>query len=291
MGMFDTIHVKTPLICPTCAAEILSLQTKELSDSMAQFKIGSVLKDSPVLTGIVKETLWCSRVPRRQARTNQPARLSRHPALASSPAWSKTPPKPKPASPPWTASTSSPGSTKPSAKPPAGGGTTTTSTTTCSAGTNTSLAHRFTRTRTHRCELAEKRRALPTLLRPSRRNPHRPRPPRGHPREEQTRGRGSGRLTDLPSAPEPDEHVGTPLAGRAQSSACCEAQAPAPACQRVRGEHSVLNGWPNGSPKGFEATFTLPRQSILRPAKPRAGFPAPGHPRAGGSRGFSGGES
>ena len=60
MGMFDTIHVKTPLLCPTCGAEILSLQTKDLSDSMAHFKIGSVLRDSPVLTGIVKETLWCS---------------------------------------------------------------------------------------------------------------------------------------------------------------------------------------------------------------------------------------
>ena len=57
MGMFDTIHVKTPLLCPTCGAEILRLQTKGLSDSMAHFKIGSLLKDSPVLTGIVKETL------------------------------------------------------------------------------------------------------------------------------------------------------------------------------------------------------------------------------------------
>ena len=59
MGMFDTIHVKTPLTCPTCGAEILSLQTKELSDSMAHFKIGSVLSGSSVMTGIVKETLWC----------------------------------------------------------------------------------------------------------------------------------------------------------------------------------------------------------------------------------------
>ena len=24
MGMFDTIHVKTPLSCPTCGAEILT---------------------------------------------------------------------------------------------------------------------------------------------------------------------------------------------------------------------------------------------------------------------------
>jgi hypothetical protein len=60
MGMFDTIHVRAPLLCPTCGAEILSLQTKELSDSMAHYRIGSVLTSSPMLTGILKETLWCS---------------------------------------------------------------------------------------------------------------------------------------------------------------------------------------------------------------------------------------
>ena len=59
MGMFDTIHVKTPLICPVCAAEFRSLQTKEFDSTMAHFKIGSVLTGSPVLTGILKETLWC----------------------------------------------------------------------------------------------------------------------------------------------------------------------------------------------------------------------------------------
>ena len=75
MGMFDTIHVKTPLLCPTCGAEILSLQTKELSDSMAHFKIGSVLRDSPVLTGIVQETLWCSACHEAQRAT---ARWRRH---------------------------------------------------------------------------------------------------------------------------------------------------------------------------------------------------------------------
>ena len=76
MGMFDTIHVKPPLICPTCAAEILSLQTKELSDSMAHFKIGSVLRDSPVLTGIVQETLWCSACHDAQReQTNPPVYL------------------------------------------------------------------------------------------------------------------------------------------------------------------------------------------------------------------------
>ncbi len=59
MGMFDTIHVHPPLICPGCGGKIPSLQTKKLSDSMANFKIGSVLRDSPILTGILKETFWC----------------------------------------------------------------------------------------------------------------------------------------------------------------------------------------------------------------------------------------
>jgi hypothetical protein len=60
MGMFDTVHVKAPLLCPNCGAEISSLQTKELSDTMADYKIGSLLTASPVLIGILKERLWCS---------------------------------------------------------------------------------------------------------------------------------------------------------------------------------------------------------------------------------------
>jgi hypothetical protein len=58
--MFDTIHVKTPLLCPGCGAEQRSLQTKEFDSTMAHYKVGSVLSGSAVLTGIVKERLWCS---------------------------------------------------------------------------------------------------------------------------------------------------------------------------------------------------------------------------------------
>lgn len=57
--MFDTIHFKKPLICPVCGAEESSLQTKHFDSCMAHFKIGSVLSGSPVLIGIIKETLWC----------------------------------------------------------------------------------------------------------------------------------------------------------------------------------------------------------------------------------------
>jgi len=57
--MFDTIHLRTPLLCPVCGAEVRSIQTKEFDSIMAHFKIGSVLTGSPVLTGIIKEHLWC----------------------------------------------------------------------------------------------------------------------------------------------------------------------------------------------------------------------------------------
>lgn len=59
MGMFDTIHLGTPLICPGCEREIRGLQTKHFDSVMAHYRIGSVLSASPVHTGILTETLWC----------------------------------------------------------------------------------------------------------------------------------------------------------------------------------------------------------------------------------------
>ena len=70
--MFDTIHIKTPLLCPNCGAEERSLQTKELGKSMAHYKIGSVLTWSPVLTGILKETFWCSACHKAGQSTESP---------------------------------------------------------------------------------------------------------------------------------------------------------------------------------------------------------------------------
>jgi len=59
MGMFDTIHVKKPLVCPDCGTEIFSLQTKHFDNCLAELTIGSVLSGSPVWIGILKETIWC----------------------------------------------------------------------------------------------------------------------------------------------------------------------------------------------------------------------------------------
>jgi hypothetical protein len=58
--MFDTIRLKDPLHCPNCGAATSDLQTHEFGDVMAVYGIGSVLSYSPVHSGIIKESLWCS---------------------------------------------------------------------------------------------------------------------------------------------------------------------------------------------------------------------------------------
>ena len=59
MGMFDIIHFKTPLKCPTCGAECTSTQTREFDCVLAEYRVGSVLSGSSVLSGIIKESAWC----------------------------------------------------------------------------------------------------------------------------------------------------------------------------------------------------------------------------------------
>lgn len=59
MGMFDTILFKKPLACPSCGAEITSLQTKDFECVLASYQIGSVLRGGSVHSGIIQETLWC----------------------------------------------------------------------------------------------------------------------------------------------------------------------------------------------------------------------------------------
>lgn len=59
MGMFDTMHFPEPVGCPTCGAAIASTQTKHIGNLMFHYRVGSVLDCSPVLIGIMEETVWC----------------------------------------------------------------------------------------------------------------------------------------------------------------------------------------------------------------------------------------
>ena len=39
MGLFDTIHLKSPLVCPTCGRQEHDYQTHAFDDVMANYRI------------------------------------------------------------------------------------------------------------------------------------------------------------------------------------------------------------------------------------------------------------
>lgn len=76
MGLFDTIHLDPPLACPACGATSSDFQTHELGDSMATYRIGSVVSMASVLTGIVKERFWCAACHKAGQSGDAPAYLA-----------------------------------------------------------------------------------------------------------------------------------------------------------------------------------------------------------------------
>ncbi len=74
MGMFDTIHLKQPLVCPVCGAGQNSYQTHAFEDVMANYEIGSLVRGG-ILSGIVNETLWCSACHKAGERSESPVYL------------------------------------------------------------------------------------------------------------------------------------------------------------------------------------------------------------------------
>jgi hypothetical protein len=60
MEMFDTIRLDRPLKCPVCSADVADFQTHDFGDTMNVYRIGSVMTVLPVLTGIVRETIFCN---------------------------------------------------------------------------------------------------------------------------------------------------------------------------------------------------------------------------------------
>jgi len=60
MGMFDTIRLEEPLLCPECGAAHAEIQTHEFDEIMTVYGIGSVVSCASVHSGILKERLWCN---------------------------------------------------------------------------------------------------------------------------------------------------------------------------------------------------------------------------------------
>ena len=59
MGMFDTIYLKNPIACKTCGADILNFQTKEFDNCLNHYRIGSVLSETRILSGVIKDEAYC----------------------------------------------------------------------------------------------------------------------------------------------------------------------------------------------------------------------------------------
>jgi hypothetical protein len=60
MGMFDTIRLETPLVCPGCGHEEPAVQTHHFGETLDTYRIGMIVPHCPILTGILIETFWCS---------------------------------------------------------------------------------------------------------------------------------------------------------------------------------------------------------------------------------------
>lgn len=58
MGLFDTIHLTSPIRVPGWKAPVEQFQTKHFGCTLQEYTVGSLLSESPVLLGIVEEHLW-----------------------------------------------------------------------------------------------------------------------------------------------------------------------------------------------------------------------------------------
>lgn len=59
MGLFDTIILKEPFTCTSCGNIIINTQTKAFSNTLSYYQIGDIVKENQIITGIIKEDLFC----------------------------------------------------------------------------------------------------------------------------------------------------------------------------------------------------------------------------------------
>jgi hypothetical protein len=59
MGIFDTLILDPPLVCPRCGKAHESMQTKVFDSSMSTYRPGMIVPGCPVHSGILKDYIWC----------------------------------------------------------------------------------------------------------------------------------------------------------------------------------------------------------------------------------------
>jgi hypothetical protein len=68
MGLFDTICFPSTIPCASCGAPVAATQTKQLGCSLVTYRIGDMVAECPVITGVLEERLSCERCPRSDQR-------------------------------------------------------------------------------------------------------------------------------------------------------------------------------------------------------------------------------
>ena len=59
MGVYDTLALDPPLVCPLCGKQHESLQTHLFDCSLATYRPGMIIPGSPVHTGVLKDYIDC----------------------------------------------------------------------------------------------------------------------------------------------------------------------------------------------------------------------------------------
>ena len=60
MSLDDTIELENPIACPVCGTEQTEVRVEELGRNFTRYRIGTLLEECPVITGILKGTYWCA---------------------------------------------------------------------------------------------------------------------------------------------------------------------------------------------------------------------------------------
>jgi hypothetical protein len=74
MGLFDTILLDPPLACSRCGAP-LELQTKQFDSMMLTYRIGAIVRGSPVVSGILEDLGFCHECRRENREATDPVYL------------------------------------------------------------------------------------------------------------------------------------------------------------------------------------------------------------------------
>ncbi|POR05328.1 hypothetical protein AU468_01210 [Alkalispirochaeta sphaeroplastigenens] len=59
MGIFDTVRFDPPRACVNCGTAITEVQTKVFEPGLREYHVGDLIQGSPILSGVIREELYC----------------------------------------------------------------------------------------------------------------------------------------------------------------------------------------------------------------------------------------